>query len=79
MSRMADTARFRADDPDQLVLASLACPLCLHSEDVDWDLDAADGYDQSAQCLCRRCEEPWRVYMTPDQALRLGLMTVHAQ
>jgi hypothetical protein len=77
MSLLADTARFRTNDPDELVIASLACPFCLHGDDVEWELDA-DGYDPSAQCLCRRCEEPWRVYMTPYQALRLGLMAVRA-
>ena len=76
VSRLADTARFRADDPDELVIASLACPICLHSGEVAWDLETTDGYDPSARCVCRRCEEPWRVYLTPDQALRLGLMTV---
>jgi hypothetical protein len=77
VSSLSDTARFRADDPDELVIASLACPLCLHGDDVQWELEA-DGYDPSAQCLCRRCEEPWRVYMTPYQALRLALMVVRA-
>lgn len=77
MSALADTARFRVDDPDELVVASLACPLCLHVDEVEWELDAdTDGYDPSARCLCRRCEQPWSVFVTPDQALRLGLMTV---
>jgi hypothetical protein len=72
----SDTARFRAADPDVLVLASLACPLCLQGE-VEWELDAG-GYDPSAECLCPHCEERWRVYMTPDQALRLELLRVQA-
>jgi hypothetical protein len=78
MRPLADTARFRVDDPDELVVASLACPICLYGDEVEWELDA-DGYDPSAQCLCRRCEESWRVFVTPDQALRLGLMFVRAQ
>ena len=77
MIGLADTARFRPDDPDQLVLASLACPICLRSDDVDWELEA-EGYDPSVRCLCRGCEQPWRVYMTPYQALRLGLMAVRS-
>ncbi len=77
--RLADTARFRTDDPDELVVASLACPICLHGDEVDWELELeADGCDPSARCVCRHCEEPWRVYVTPDQALRLGLMAVRA-
>jgi hypothetical protein len=72
----ADTARFRSDDPDVLVSASLACPLCLHGDDVEWQLDC-DGYDPSVQCLCRACNERWRVYLAPQQELRLGLMAAH--
>jgi hypothetical protein len=65
------------DDPDQLVMASLACPICLCSGDVEWELDG-DGYDPSVECVCHRCEESWSVYLTPYQALRLGLMAVRA-
>ena len=70
---MTDTARFRADDPDQLVTASLACPVCLHTEEVEWDA-ALEGYDPSVQCWCPRCALHWRVFLEPHQALRLGLM-----
>ena len=75
MSAPADTARFRTDDPDELVLASLACPICLRAANVSWRLDA-DGYDPSVECVCDRCEQSWRVYMTPYQALRIGLMAL---
>jgi hypothetical protein len=77
MHAPADTARFRADDPDVLVTASLACPLCLRGEDVEWRLDA-DGYDPSVQCHCGPCNERWRVFIVPQQELRLGLMAAHA-
>jgi hypothetical protein len=73
MLTLADTARFRTDDPDELVMASLACPICLRGDEVEWRA-ALDGYDPSVECLCPRCEEGWRVYLTPEQALRLGLM-----
>jgi hypothetical protein len=72
-----DTARFRPDDPDALVTASLACPICLHSEDIRWEA-ALEGYDPSVECLCPACEERWRVYLAPQQALRFGLMDAHA-
>lgn len=72
-----DIARFRPDDPEELVRASLACPICLCSGDVEWELQG-DGYDPLVECACHRCEEPWRVYVTPYQALRLGLMPVRA-
>jgi hypothetical protein len=77
MVSCTDTARFRADDPDALVAASLACPLCLHGESVDWDA-SLDGYDPSVECSCGRCEMEWRVYLTPEQALRLSLTLARA-
>lgn len=73
MSALADTARFRTDDPEPLVLASLACPVCLSSEEVQWRLED-EGYDPSVQCDCLRCKQTWRVYMTPHQSLRVGLI-----
>lgn len=76
MPAYVDVARFRPDDPDALVNASLACPGCLGSEDVEWSA-ALQGYDPSVQCRCPSCEETWLVYLTLEQALRLGLM-VHA-
>lgn len=74
---LADTARFRPDDPDALVTASLACPVCLRAEDVEWD-DSLEGYDPSVQCRCPSCQARWRVYLAPEQALRVGLMHEHA-
>jgi hypothetical protein len=73
MVLLADTARFRTDDPDALVRASLACPMCLCSDDLEWHA-ALDGYDPSVECRCPRCEESWRVYLEPQQALRLSFM-----
>jgi len=68
-----DTARFRADDPDALVSASLACPVCLHSDGIARDA-ALEGYDPQVRCFCPACEARWRVYLAPQQALRMGLM-----
>ena len=73
----ADTARFHPDDPDELVMASLACPLCLRGAALRWELEP-DLYDPSVECRCLRCEQSWRVYLTQYQALRLGLMAVRA-
>jgi hypothetical protein len=75
---LADTARFRADDPDVLVTASLACPVCLRGGGVRWDA-ALDGYDPFVECRCPSCDHSWRVYLAPQQALRLGLMYVHGR
>ena len=77
MATLADTARFRADDPDPLVLAALACPICLRSDEVRW-VAALDRYDPSVQCRCPSCSEHWSVYLAPEQALRFGLMDVSA-
>ena len=70
---LADIARFAPNDPDVLVTASLACPVCLRGEDVQWHA-VLQGYDPSVQCRCPACDAQWLVYLTPDQALRLGLM-----
>lgn len=77
MVQHTDTARFRPDDPDALVTASLACPICLRSEEVCWEA-ALEGYDPSVECRCPACEERWRVYLAPEQALRFGLMDAQA-
>lgn len=73
MVMLADTARFRTDDPDELVEASLACPLCLRCESVRWEA-ALDEYDPSCECQCMSCGERWRVYLSPHQALRLSVL-----
>ncbi len=79
MRGLTDVARFRAEDPEELVTASLACPLCLRSCEVAWELDAdSDGYDASVQCECGRCQQGWQVYLEPHQALRLSLIGAHA-
>lgn len=76
-ARLADVARFAPNDPDALVAAALACPLCLCSEGVQCE-DSLDGYDPSVRCRCPSCQARWRVYLTPEQALRLALMHAHA-
>ncbi len=77
MQPLFDVARFREDDPDELVIAALACPVCLGSDQVEWELRAG-GYDPSVQCACPHCEQTWSVFMMPHQALRLGLMELRA-
>ena len=80
MRGLTDVARFRAEDPDELVTASLACPLCLRADDIVWDLDTdSDGYDASVHCECAHCQRGWRVYLEPHQALRLSLVGAHAR
>lgn len=77
MSLLADTARFRENDPDALVSASLACPICLRSDQVTWDA-VLEGYDPSIECTCPDCKRRWRVYLGAQQALRFGLMVARS-
>ena len=78
VKRLSDVARFRQDDPDELVIATLACPVCLGGEQVRWELQTG-GYDPSVQCACPHCEQTWSVFVTPQQELRLGLMELRAR
>ncbi|HEX4107875.1 MAG TPA: hypothetical protein VHX88_07045 [Solirubrobacteraceae bacterium] len=69
---MVEVASFLAEDPQELVDASLACRMCLSGE-VDWTL-GGDGYDAFVRCRCRHCGDARDVYLTPAQALRLALV-----
>ena len=77
ISPLADVARFSAQDPDAVVTASFACPLCLRSERIAREV-TLEGYDPSVSCECPTCDASWQVYLMPEQALRLGLMLTHA-
>lgn len=68
---MIEVASFRQDDPEVLVRASLSCPVCLRGR-IDWALDP-DPQDPSVVCACRDCGHERRVYLAPDQALRLAV------
>jgi len=69
---LTDTARFRETDPDSLVSASFACPICLQLDGVECDADVY-GHDPVVECRCVGCEVDWRVYLAPHQALRFAL------
>ena len=77
MAAHADVARFHPDDCDELVVASLACDLCLRSAAVKWSL-SRDAYDATVECHCSHCDHDWSVYLTALQALRLSLLAAHA-
>ncbi len=74
MLGLADVARFTPGDCDAIVEASLACPLCLRADTVEWHA-SLEGYDPSVECRCPSCQESWRVYLAPEQTLRFGLMS----
>lgn len=77
MGPLADVARFTAQDPDVVVTAAFACPICLAGEGVGREV-ALEGYDPFVSCECPVCDASWQVYLTPEQALRLGLMLAFA-
>lgn len=68
---MDDSARFQPDDPEALVLASFACPCCLHRPSY---VRLSAYYDEpSATCACLPCASGWELSLTGLQMLRLTL------
>jgi hypothetical protein len=70
-SALDDSARFRPEDPEDLVAASFACPLCLCA--AAQVLIVRHDTDATASCLCRHCALGWRVGLDPSQTLRMLL------
>jgi len=68
---MDDVARFRPEDPQELVRASFACPLCLQEASVVRLPESHD--DLAAQCACLPCHAGWEVALSATQMLRLAL------
>jgi hypothetical protein len=73
---LSDAARFLADDPDELVAAAFACPVCLHRPDRMF-LGDADEEGALARCACHPCQREWDVALDPWQALRVQLTPPH--
>lgn len=73
MVMLHDVARFRDEDPDALVRAALACPVCLHGREVAWRPSLA-LWEESASCRCGHCGTRWRLELERGQALRLLLL-----
>lgn len=71
IASLDDTARFRVDDPDELVAASFACPGCLHGH-ADVTVTGEDD-EYAAACACRGCGTSWTVWLTTWQVLRLRM------
>lgn len=69
--RVHDVARFRPEDPAELVEAAFACPVCLHAPSMVRLPGAHD--DPSAACVCAPCATGWEVALDPVQQLRLAL------
>jgi hypothetical protein len=72
MTQMAsEVARFRPDDPDELVQASFACSGCL-CEPTHATVHLGDD-EPTVDCHCHRCDLHWRVDLTAEQSLRVQL------
>jgi len=66
-----DCARFRVEDHDEIVAASLACRFCLRTAvAVDVDRDEFGGV---ARCHCQVCRAITTITLDHDQVLRLAL------
>jgi hypothetical protein len=72
MSSLDDWARFRAEDPVELVVASFCCPWCLRRAQMVFLEEECGEY--SAACRCGICSSWWRVVMTERQFLRATLL-----
>lgn len=71
MAGSCELARFRPDDPDELVQASFACSYCLRQPALATVAHAADG--AVVECRCHACDRSWAVMLTPEQSLRVQL------
>lgn len=69
---LTDSARFLVDDPDPVVVASFACPYCLHTPaDTLFNLEEPNG--SAVLCHCEDCHTRWVVAVNPGQAMRLAI------
>jgi hypothetical protein len=69
---LTDSARFHVDDADPLVVASFACPYCLHvPDDSLFNLEEPNG--SAVLCHCEACSARWVVAVNTGQAMRLAI------
>ncbi|MFN8201364.1 MAG: hypothetical protein U0S48_02290 [Solirubrobacteraceae bacterium] len=71
MQAISEIARFRPDDPDELVCASFACSGCLCEPTHATVLLCSDA--ATVDCHCHRCDLDWSVDLTAEQSLRVQL------
>ena len=69
--RRLEHARFKVEDSDELVAASLVCRFCLRTA-AQLVIDR-DDFGGSARCYCPVCAATTNVTMDHDQVLRLAL------
>jgi hypothetical protein len=73
--RYEEDARFARDDPAELVLAALSCPVCLRSEWVHWMYEKR-GPQPHLDCGCLDCDVRWYLRVTPEQILRIEALDI---
>jgi hypothetical protein len=71
VSPMPSLAHFRADDPESLVDASLACPMCLRAPAAS-SLHG-ESTDGEVRCVCSGCGHAHSLELSDFQFLRLSL------
>jgi hypothetical protein len=70
-----DVARFRPNDPSEIVAASFACPVCLRR--ANEVVLADDDGVAIATCRCMNCKIGWTVMIDSYQYLRVALAPPH--
>lgn len=68
-----DAARFTWEDPGELVLAAVSCPVCLTARPVNWMYERR-GRELYLDCACVDCHVRWYLRVTPDQLLRISAL-----
>lgn len=76
--RYQDDARFTREDPGELVLAALCCPVCLAAEWVSW-MYGQSGPEPYLDCGCLDCDVRWYVRVTPEQMQRIAALDILGQ
>jgi hypothetical protein len=73
-----DSARFTWEDPGELVLAAVSCPVCLAAEPVSWTYGRW-GRAAYLDCACLECSVRWYLRVTPEQLLRISSLDIIAR
>lgn len=68
-----DSARFTWEDPVELVLAAVSCPVCLTADPVGWAY-VRRGRQPYLECACLDCGVRWYLRVTPEQLLRISVL-----
>jgi hypothetical protein len=70
-----DSARFTWQDAGELVLAAVACPVCLTADPVRWTYGRW-GRQAYLDCACPDCRVRWYLRVTPEQLFRISSLDI---